>query len=247
MSSAGCPRCGIIRTRENCWGPEMTESNPFSQVEFVENPEPRCPCVLLLDVSGSMSGDPIAQLNAGIQTYLDELLGDVIARQRVEVAIVTFGQQVKVDQEFATADHIHAPTLTASGTTPMGSAINQALDLLQARKEQYRANGVMYYRPWVFLLTDGAPTDEWKTAATRVAEGEEKRQFMFFSVGVEGANFDVLKDLSTRDPLKLKGIRFRDLFLWLSASQKCVSRSQPGETVKLTPPEGPQGWAEVSV
>jgi uncharacterized protein YegL len=104
---------------------------------------------------------------------------------------------------------------------------------------------VEYYRPWVFLITDGAPTDHWQDAARMVKEGEENRQFQFFAVGVQGANFEVLKKISVRDPLQLQGLRFKDLFAWLSNSLSAVSHSQVGEQVNLVNPAVPGGWATV--
>ncbi len=127
----------------------------------------------------------------------------------------------------------------------MGSAINQALDLLTRRKEQYRTNAIAFYRPWVLLITDGGPTDEWHTAAQRVRDGEARKSFAFFAVGVKDARMDVLAQISSRDPLKLDGLRFRDLFQWLSNSQQSVSKSTPGDEVPLTNPAGPGGWASV--
>lgn len=64
---------------------------PFGDPGFAENPENRCPCLLLLDTSGSMQGPPIAELNAGLMQFRDELLSDSMAAKRVEVAIITFG------------------------------------------------------------------------------------------------------------------------------------------------------------
>lgn len=109
-------------------------------VEFAENPEPRCPCVLLLDTSGSMQGASIATLNQGLQTFRDDLARDALASLRVEVAIVTFDSTVTVVQDFVTADQFEPPTLTAQGLTYMGGAIHKALDMIQARKAQYRAH-----------------------------------------------------------------------------------------------------------
>jgi uncharacterized protein YegL len=224
----------------------MAEQIPFFGTDdFAINPEPRLPCVLLLDVSGSMQGRPIAELNEGLRLYKSELLADALAAKRVEVAVVTFGEEVRTASDFTTAEHFEPPVLRADGSTPMGSAINLALALVVQRKGAYRANGIPYFRPWIFLITDGAPTDEWRFAARKVKDGEENRSFAFFAVGVEGADFDVLREVSSRAPLKLQGLRFRDLFQWLSNSQRSLSQSTPGEQDKIsfTDPTGPKGWA----
>jgi uncharacterized protein YegL len=218
---------------------------PFGGVSFAENPDPRCPCVLLLDVSGSMEGAAISELNAGVSTYKDELAADSLAAKRVEVALVTFGGEVTTVNDFNAVGEFRPPVLEADGDTPMGSAILRAIEMLQARKAVYKQNGVQFYRPWIFLITDGAPTDEWKAAAEKVKEGEAARAFAFFAVGVGAANFDVLRQISVREPLKLDGLRFRDLFVWLSNSQRAVSRSKTTEEVPLQNPAAPKGWAEI--
>lgn len=219
----------------------------FGTEDFAENPEPRVPCVLLLDVSDSMRGDPIRQLNQGLIAFKEELTADSLAAKRVEPAIISFGGEARLVSDFTTADHFQPPTLEPSGMTPMGAAVNQAIDLLEARKATYKSNGIAYYRPWVFLITDGAPNDPgWQAAATRAVEGEKSKSFALFAVGVEGANLDVLRMFTSREPLMLNGLRFRDMFMWLSSSLRSVSRSTPGEDVPLQNPVVPNGWASIA-
>ncbi|MEZ4862240.1 MAG: VWA domain-containing protein [Caldilineaceae bacterium] len=206
------------------------------------NPEARCPCILLLDVSGSMTGAPIQELNAGLTTFQNELQRDDLATLRVEVAIVTFGSQVEVAQDFVTADRFVANPLKTGGHTPMGKAINLALDMLRQRKDIYRQHGVPYYRPWVFLITDGAPTDEWRAAAQRVQQEEANKAVAFFAVGVQKADLKVLQQITTRTPLRLQGLKFHELFIWLSQSLATVSHSRVGEQVPLA---APSGWTVI--
>lgn len=223
---------------------ELTQV-PFADLSFVDNPEPRCPCVLLLDTSTSMAGSSIDQLNAGLRQFQKELGNDALASQRVEVAVITFGP-VKVVQDFITADH-YAPTeLIAEGDTPIGGAITEALELIRLRKQQYQANGIAYYRPWVFLITDGAPTDHWEAAARAIKDGERSKSVSFFPVGVDDADIATLKQLSVRAPIKLRGVMFRELFQWLSNSLSSVSHSQVGDQLSLPRPDTtPQGWASI--
>ena len=220
----------------------MNEQIAFETNDFASNPEPRCPCVLLLDVSGSMSGRPLDELNAGLTLFKDELAADSLAMKRAEIGIVTFGP-VKVEMPFTTAAAFFPPTLQAQGDTPMGAAILEALNMVRDRKQDYRSNGISYYRPWVFLITDGGPTDAWKAAAEAVREGEASKQFAFFAIGVKGANMDVLRQISSaREPLSLDGMKFRELFKWLSSSLGSVSKSTVGTDVPLS---SPAGWASV--
>jgi uncharacterized protein YegL len=217
---------------------------PFSAVEFAENPEPRCACVLLVDTSGSMSGEPIRELNDGLAQFLEELRSDAMALKRVELAVVTFGP-VRVELEFQAADAFGPLHLGITGDTPMGAAITQGLEMLRQRKDVYRQNGISYYRPWVFLLTDGAPTDPWQRAASLVHEGEAAKAFNFFAIGVRGANMEILRQIApaSRPPMMLQGLRFREFFVWLSNSLGARSRSSTDTQLALP---SPSGWAVVS-
>ncbi|MEH1856273.1 MAG: VWA domain-containing protein [Nostoc sp.] len=212
--------------------------------EFVENPENRCPVILLLDTSGSMSGQPIQELNRGLAAFKQDVQKDSQASLSVEVAMITFGPIVKLTQDFVTIDQFTPPTLEVGGVTPMGAAIEYALDFLENRKQTYKDNGILYYRPWVFLITDGAPTDYWDSAAQRLRQAEAQSRLSFFAVGVKDADMNILKQISPpeRPPVTLNGLDFRELFVWLSASVKRVSSGKVGQAVALPA----MGWGQIT-
>lgn len=179
-----------------------------------------------------------------MRAYHADLMGDSLAAQRVEVSVITFGGSVETVVPFVTARDFTPPTLSANGETPMGAAILQAIEAINERKRQFKQNGLHYFRPWIFLITDGEPTESWVMAADKVRVGEKNKAFAFFAVGVEGANFEILRQIALRPPLTLKGNRFREMFVWLSQSQRSVSHSNPGQEDQVKLPS-PAGWANL--
>lgn len=223
-------------------------------IEIANPQQPHSATVLLLDTSSSMAGDKISQLNKGLKFFKDDVLSDKLARKRVDLSIVTFGDGVNVAHDYSSIEEFEPPTLVASGVTPMGEGILKAIDLLEQRKNEYKTKGVDYYRPWIFMITDGGPTDMqpddsiWNDVIKKIRDGEDNKKFLFFTVGVEPANMELLKQIAPpeRVPLKLKHGMFKEMFLWLSKSQGKISVSKVGEQVALDNPVGPNGWAEVS-
>ncbi len=225
----------------------MSDINPEFDpqlADFADNPEPRCPCILLLDTSGSMAGKAIAQLNAGLVAFQESLQQDKLASLRVEIAMVTFGNQANLVQDFVTADQFTPKSLAAGGSTPMGAAINLGLDKLEERKKLYRSSGTAYFRPWIFLITDGEPTDDWHSAAKRVQDAEDRKAIAFFAVAVDRADMAKLTQIAPRErpPKPLNGLDFKGLFVWLSKSLTNVSHSKVGDQVPLAPTDG---WSSV--
>ncbi len=211
----------------------------FEGNEFADNPEPRALCVLVLDSSGSMQGKAIAELNAGLQRFKSDLAGNPLASKRVEPVVVSFGGGVKVLQDPTVVENFNPPTLQASGNTPLGEALRTALGIVKNRKEEYRANGVSYYRPWLFVFSDGEPNDEWQSAVAELAEEEGRKGLVVFAVGVDGANFDVVRQVAKQNtPVRLKDVgHFAEMFRWLSNSLQQVSSSRVGDQLRLEPPK----------
>lgn len=209
-----------------------------------DNREPRQPLVLLIDTSGSMSAE-IADVTAGLSELRAALARDTVARNRVEIAVITFGGAVTMHGEFGEAAVFEPPQLAAAGDTPMAAAITQALDLIEAKKRAYKASGLDYYRPLIFLVTDGEPTDlgRWPEAVRRVRDAERERKLVLLAVGTKTASFTRLAELSPdRAPLRLKEAQWGAMFQWLSRSLQARSRSRVGEEVPLENPTGPTGW-----
>ena len=176
------------------------EPNLLDQAEFADNPEPRCPVVLVLDTSASMNGASIRELNEALAVFATALQADRLASLRVEVALVTFGGRVQVfgladnknnltyeaQNAFVTVDRFSPPRLETSGNTPMGEAVTRALGLLRERKEIYRQAGMDYFRPWLFVITDGKPTDaNWEAAALQVKKKNPAKGLPFMGLGLK--------------------------------------------------------------
>jgi len=224
----------------------MNEEFIIRQQELVENPTPRVPICLVLDVSGSMSGQPIDELQEGVRMFFDAIREDDVAQYAAEIAIVTFGGVARKALDFFAINRQEVPTMYAEGSTPMLEALDLALDLLEARKTEYRNAGVDYYQPWMVLMTDGMPDSSIDSAANRISELVRSKKLTVFPIAIgEGANTVELARLSpNRPPLRLKGLNFREFFLWLSRSVSRVSQSTPGESVTLDT-DGIKAWGQV--
>jgi len=202
---------------------------------FADNPQPRCPVVLLLDCSSSMQGSPITELEAGVGQFYREMASDPIASMSIEIDVITFGDSVRKIRSFETvADTLAKPLphLLASGMTPMGAAIRLGLDDVRQRRDYYKRQGVSAYKPWIVLLTDGQPNDEWQTPAATARGMANRGELTFIGVGI-GSTVDMttLGQIVPPDPgaHRLAGLQFQNFFRWLSDSLRVVST---GSTVQ---------------
>jgi uncharacterized protein YegL len=208
-------------------------------VALVDNTEQRTPLVLVLDRSGSMAGEPIAALNQGLKLLEQELKADAIAAKRVRILVVQYGgyDEAEVLQDWKDAMDFVAPVLEASGTTPTGQAVDLALAKIEEEKQSFKQAGVAYTRPWLFLMSDGQPTDEWENAADRCRAAEQANKVAIFPIAVgEGAETNAMGQFCNKGAANVKrldGLKFKELFLWLSASMKVVSQSRPGGQAQL--------------
>lgn len=207
---------------------EFEETIPY--VEFADNANERTPCVLVLDCSGSMRGEPIKQLNAGLQALEKELKEDIDASSRVQILIVKAcgKDEAVISADWTDAMNFTAPIMEAGGLTPLGKAMELALQKIEDQKALYDSCGVTSKRPWIFLISDGEPTDYgWEQVAEKCRMAQQNKKVVIHAVGTQGANLEKLAKFSMMSPKRLTGLKFTEFFLWLSRSVSCVSKAAP--------------------
>ena len=213
-------------------------------VEFAENANERTPCILVLDCSGSMRGEPIKQLNTGLEALEKELKDDIDASSRVQLLVIkAYGKDdADVSADWVDAMNFTAPVMEASGLSPIGKAMKLALQKIEDQKCLYDSCGVTSKRPWIFLISDGEPTDYgWEQAAEECRIAQENKKVVVHAVGTQGANLEKLAKFSVMQPKRLSGLKFTEFFLWLSRSVSCISRAAPNMSYIL---EDIEDWNE---
>ncbi|MDR1835548.1 MAG: VWA domain-containing protein [Fusobacteriaceae bacterium] len=222
----------------------MEELEQKRKDDLIVNPTPRCACILVLDTSGSMSGDPIQELNNGLMNFIEEVREDDLAQYSVEIGLITAGGGVRVEMPLTPVHLIEAVHyFEAAGDTPLGEGVDTALNMLEKRKNEYKQSGVPYYQPWLVLISDGEPNDSWEEAAGRAKNMSANRKLVSLPIGVSSANLDVLSMFSSRPAKKLAGLKFREFFQWLSASMARVSSSASTTAQINLPPT--DGWDSI--
>ena len=209
---------------------ENSEQRMFNDPPKIINAsESHMALVFLLDTSGSMDGEPIRSLNEGLNRFKAEVYKDKQTRDILDVAIIEFNNTHRVVQDFVPVEYMEAVNLVASGGTCMAPAIETALNMVNDRSKFYRNTGTVPYKPWIILISDGAPTDDINGVIKRIKDMEEKGKVSFRSLGIEGYDPKVLHDLSGPKVMKLAGMDFTSFFGWVNKSMRSVSQSSPHE------------------
>lgn len=165
--------------------------------------EPRAlPIFVLADVSGSMRGEKINELNLALREMLNALNNVDDIRGKFQLCVISFGGEVKIEQPLADIDGLIIPELAASGNTPMG----EAFDLVREMIENREIVSSRSYAPTIVLISDGIPTDcsesvynskkygDWDSLVNlHSGERTSKSQRLALGIGSD-ADYGMLKD-----------------------------------------------------
>jgi uncharacterized protein YegL len=217
--------------------------------ESPENYDQKSICCFVVDVSGSMSNSPINELNKGLQEFHSEIAKDTKTANCLEIAIVEFSDYVSTIVQPALVGNFTMPNLTVKGTTKMVDGVREAIQLVESRKQWYKQTGQPYLRPWIILITDGAPDGDQDVSglSKEIEQGTKNKNFVFLPIGVQGADMSILnkiagyfqdndKNWKKMSAMKLQGLKFADFFKWVSASMSTVVSSKEGDEVNLSDP-----------
>lgn len=130
----------------------------FNPADFTVAKAKPLPVVLLLDVSLSMGGTPITELNNAVETMIAEFADNQTNEIEILLSVITFGAEVKLHLPYTVANQVTWSSLQVSGATPMGTAFA----MTKAMIEDKNVTPSRAYRPTLVLVSDGGPTDEWQ-------------------------------------------------------------------------------------
>ncbi len=194
----------------------------------LEGTSRRLPIYLVLDISGSMSGAPIEAVNNGLKDFEAALKSDPHALESAHVSIIAFESDSEQILPLTEAAQFRAPILDAQGGTSLGKALTLLGQCLDSDVQPKSADHPGDWKPLIFLMTDGEPTDAWEGPAEEFRARASQRKANLITVGCgPHVNTNTLKTLcdtvlmmQDMSPEKIKA-----LFEWISQSAKVASKS----------------------
>ena len=127
---------------------------------------PHMPVIILCDVSGSMGGTPIQNVNLSVNRFAADVCKDPKAAGLVDVAVMSFNEAPHIEQEFRPITELQPVQFSAGGGTDISSALEMAVQKLRERGHLYEDNGIEVKMPYIILITDGYGGDVTEIAKT---------------------------------------------------------------------------------
>jgi len=197
----------------------------------------RLPIYLLLDVSSSMAGAPIEALNRGVNLFYNELLNDSQTTGLTYVGVITFANVAQMVMPLTKLSQFTPPYLQAGGTTSLGIALDLLNQILDYDIRPQTATQQGDYKPLIFLITDGIPTDHWEGAANAIRQQTQQKMASIIALGCgSGVSINMLKRITDTVLLmdRITPEQIVQYFQWVSqaVSQASNTIKQPLNSMK---------------
>ena len=178
----------------------------------------RLPVYLLLDTSGSMSGEPMEAVKNGVQVMISSLRQNPQAIETAFISIITFDTTAKQLIPLTDLASFQMPNLQAGGTTVLGEALKLVATKMDTEVTKTTAEQKGDWKPLVFIMTDGTPTDDWRSGLNEFKK--RKTAYTVACAAGHSADTNVLKQITDNvvslDTADANSIA--KFFTWVSAS-----------------------------
>lgn len=205
----------------------------------------RLPVYLVLDISGSMTGEPIEAVKNGVQVLVSTLRQDPYALETAFLSVITFDSSARQVVPLTELSMFQMPDIQATGTTALGDALSLLANKVSTEVTKSTAEVKGDWKPLVFIMTDGEPTDNWQKGLNDFKN--QKFGMVVACAAGTGANTSILKQitevvvqLDTADSATIKAF-----FKWVSASvstgsQKIEASGKDVSGLNELPPPPPE-------
>ncbi len=204
----------------------------------------RLPVYLVLDTSGSMSGEPIQAVKNGVQMLVSSLRQDPQALETAYLSVITFDSSAHELVPLTDLPSFQAPNIAATGVTAMGEALSLVAECAKRDVVKASATQKADWRPMVFLMSDGVPTDDFEKGLARF---KQEKWGAVVACAVNDADVSILQRIAPESVVQLDtsdSASMSAFFKWVTASiglsSKSVQSGKELEGLNQLPPPPPE-------
>ena len=210
---------------------------PISEIQ-----EKKLPCIVVYDTSASLRGFEQA-IREGLQALKDAIGDDDMARAKVDLALIEFNSHAEVKQNFTLAANMEVPAVNCNGATATHEAIQLAIEMVEARKQQYKDAHVAYDQPWIWLITDGQSNDRDNGSFRKLLEMQKNKKCVFYGVamGPEAVPGELTAMHKNNICFRTSKDGFREVFEYISQSMSNASSPNPVYATEMETPDEDSG------